>query len=222
MNNFSVASSTNSTTGSNWFSAYCNIHGWNSCTCNNISPGLSNLSVCNTCGMQFDPNTSGHLCTGSGSLINPYPFSSHVICGVCNQAHNPQFQHVCPPTTPTFTWTGTSTLKPSFKGIKEITTDQELIYELDSFSGGSLKLPSKFSDCFLKVENNWFPTYPLIFSAFENDSEKLSFHIVREIEDKKFEGDSVVLKYIKTSKIEDNLTLVQLCQRTKDFFKAEK
>lgn len=106
------------------------------------------------------------------------------------------------------------------KEVKEITTDNELTYE---WNGGSfdMKLPSKFNDCFLKVGYTWAPLYPLIFSALENDEKTISFHMVVGITDKVFEGEKVILKAVTTTKIEDNLTLVQLLERARAYLKKD-
>ena len=119
-------------------------------------------------------------------------------------------------------FTGTAAIAPNFKEVKEITTDIELIYELqDYFTSTDLKLPAKFSDCFLKVGDKWSPLYPLIFSAFVDEEKTISFHLITNITDKTFEGDKVVLKGVTTAKIADNLTLLQLTQRIHDYFKED-
>ena len=169
------------------------------------------------------------FCSSFAPIIHPSNLS---FCGQCLQSYNPAFGHYCSAiqTSPNITWppytTGTSTWTTNFnpiifKEVKEIITDSELIYEW-SGSSFNIKLPTKFSDCFLKIGYTWSPLYPLIFSAFENDSKELSFHLVVGIMDKVFEGDQVILKSVTTVKIEDNLTFVQLCERTKEFFKEDK
>ena len=112
---------------------------------------------------------------------------------------------------------------PTFnlKEVKEITTDCVIKCEVTGFSL-DVTLPQKFSDCFLKVGYAWSPLYPLIFSAIVDGEITMSFHIVTTITGKVLEGNDVILKGITTIKIEDNLTLLQLCERTKDFFKDDK
>lgn len=147
-------------------------------------------------------------------------------CSSCRQYYNGSF-HSCgkPPSNSTYTWTTTTNIYPTLKTftkIREITTDEELAYD---FNGTALdiKLPISFSDCFLKVGYVWSPLYPLIFSAYENDSKELSFHLVVGITDKTFiEGDLVILKDITTAKIEDNLVLVQLTERARAYLKKDK
>jgi|SRR5579859_4014510 len=167
----------------------CNLHGWAPCNCNMYSIPTT-VTKCGACGIFYTTNQL-YFCTN-------YP-----------------------------TWTNTTTtsfptwhLSPTLKEVKEITTDSELIYEWDGISstGFHMKLPAKFSDCFLKVGYAWSPLYPLIFSAYENDSKEMSFYLVRDISDKIFEGNKVVLKSVTTTKIEDNLTLMQLTQRVRQYF----
>jgi len=149
-------------------------------------------------------------------------------CSACYQTYNVNSGHYCQGTTLPITWTtttgttlqnmGTITFGSNFKNVKEITTDIELIYEW-SDSSFNMKLPAKFGDCFLKVGYTWSPLYPLIFSAIENDSKELSFHLVTGITDKSFEGDTVILKSVTSTKIEDNLTLLQLAEKVRNHFK---
>ncbi len=108
-----------------------------------------------------------------------------------------------------------------FNEAKEITTELPLTFLYDSLYTKSLKLPLKFSACFVKVGElvDYVSLYPLIFSAYEGQEKELSFHIITSILNKKFEGDSIFLEGVVTKKITDNLSLVQLIQRVNDFFK---
>lgn len=176
----------------------CFTCGTYNCNCSQFS-NLNQIIVrCFTCGMSYQMGTN-HLCV---------------------------YSVPCQPSTNTGTTIGTNITFPgypvlvSLKEVKEITTDAELIYEWNG-NTYDMKLPTKFSDCFLKVGYTWSPLYPLIFSALENDSKEMSFHIVVGISDKVFEGDKVILKSVTTTKIEDNLTLLQLSERTNQFFKKD-
>jgi hypothetical protein len=163
------------------------------------------------CGAQYDSSVL-HMCPSSGGPAYNYPTY-------------PTYPGYVFPSTTTSTGTGwfpIVTFSYYFlKTVKEITTDMALSYE---WSGTSydMKLPAKFSDAFLKIGSTWLPLYPLIFSAFENDETTISFHLVISIMDKTFEGNDVVLKGVTTIKIEDNLNLLQLTARTKDYFKDDK
>jgi hypothetical protein len=207
MDNFTqivtTSGTTNTNTAGNFSGVPCSIHGWQPCACN-LSWGNGTVAqyICPQCGIWTATNVI-HSCvyTSAGTQW--------------------------PPLTSGTAWTGTTvingwgSLNPNFKDVKEITTDSDLRCELD----GSLlhmHLPSKFNDCFLKVGHVWSPLYPLIFSAFENDSKEMSFHLVTAISDKTFDGDDVVLKSVTTIKIEDNLTLIQLSQRAQEYFKDDK
>lgn len=198
----------------------CTIHGTYNCNCRNSSI----VAICPSCGSS---NSAGnlHQCTGTfGGTVNTLSF-----CYSCNTMYNISYGHVCSGSSnhtygvPTYTGTTTSTwtaILPKFVEVKEITTDIELIYEWNG-STFDMRLPDKFSDCFLKVGASWSPLYPLIFSAIKNDEKELSFHLVVGIMDKTFEGGKVILKSVTTTKIEDNLTLMQLANQTKSFFKKD-
>jgi hypothetical protein len=211
MSTFTVSAST--TTNNAWYGVPCAVHGWINCNCNNAS--LNPPSVCATCGQYF--NGASHLCGGNG-VINP------TLCSKCQQWYNPQLiGHACfstwnTTTGTTFPYTGSWNVSPMLKEVKEITTDIELTYEW-SGSSSDMTLPEKFSDCFLKVGAAWSPLYPLIFSALENDEKTISFHLVVGIIDKVCVGNKVILKSVTTTKIEDNLTLMQLSHRVKEYFK---
>jgi hypothetical protein len=184
-----------STVSSNTFSGIasggsCPVHGGYSCYCRS---NLSTQPTCPACGQLISNYSSFHLCTGTNITTAPNTGTWNTI-KISNWLNN-----------------------VLLKDIKEITTDEVLEYVwTDQFD---LKLPQKFSDCFLKVGYTWSPLYPIIFSGFMNDEKEISFHIVTSITDKIFEGDKVVLKGITTVKIEDNLTLIQLSQRTTKYFK---
>ena len=173
-------------------------------------------------------------CPAHGTyLCNCYAGSfQQVTCPTCRQYYYNGSIHMCPNTwhthtTTTIPWaTGTTIIgstfsfSPLLKEIKEIITDSELTYEwIDT--GYAMKIPAKFGDCFLKVGDKWSPLYPLIFSALENDDKAISFHIVVGIVDKVFEGDKVVLKSVTISKIDDNLTLLQLTERAREYLKKD-
>jgi hypothetical protein len=192
---------------------------------------MSNLTASSA--STFTLNSTGGLpCQIHGGLY--CNCTTLIQCGICNQFYNSSLgNHLC--LTPT-TWTTTGNtypypytnltwatqIQPTLKEIKEITTDSELIYEWDGSSFKfNMKLPVKFSDCFLKVRAGWSPLYPLIFSALENDEKTASFHLIVGIIDKKFEGDNRVFTSVTTTKIEDNLTLLQLTQRVRDYFKED-
>jgi hypothetical protein len=201
----------------------------------NLTTTTSNITYTagSTAGMATGgcPGHNGATCTCYASTIYPNT-SSFIQCQNCGQWYDPSpyaITHFClyptltTTTGTTYPITGRFWNSPSiFKEVKELTTDEELIFiVVDNFTMNNLKLPAKFSDCFLKVGTTWSPLYPLIFSALENDNKEISFHLVTEISDKVFEGDNVILKSVSTSKIEDNLTLLQLCERTKAYFKKD-
>jgi hypothetical protein len=198
----------------------------------NLYPGTTGICTTTTSNNTFTyPGAPGHTTGVNGyicGICGQYYFGGHICspatqstCPNCGQYYNSSSLHICStytwPNGIASQWVGVS----SFKNIKEITTDSELEYYWD-ISVFNMKLPGKFSDCFLKVGYRWSPLYPLIFSANEGDSDKVSFHVVLDITDKIFEGDKVILKGVTTAKIEDNLTLLQLTERVNQFFKKDK
>lgn len=188
----STTSNTSNTTGG----GYCSIHGYGFCNCYGVvNPTFypTNFVQCGLCKFYYDPNAAFHTCSR-------YSFPPVTGTGITS--------------TGSF---GIWNLASNFKEVKEITTDSELTYEWGNTSF-HLNLPQQFSDCFLKVGYSWSPLYPLIFSAYENDSKELSFHLVVGITEKVFEGGKVILKGVSTTKIEDNLTLMQLTNRTRQYF----
>jgi hypothetical protein len=189
MGNLTSTSST--TTMGNWYGIPCSIHGsYAICNCNNSM--LVYTIQCPHCQQWWNPNVTGsHFC----SQIVPNTYTTGTTTILAN-------------------WNSNS----NFKDVKEITTDSELSYGWNG-SSFDMKLPQQFNDCFLKVGYKYSPLYPLIFSAFENDNKTISFHLVLDITDKTFDGDKVVLKSVTTTKIEDNLTLLQLTERCRNFFK---
>jgi hypothetical protein len=221
MSNLNTTSTSSSTftgaampTAQAWYGVPCAIHGFQSCGCNATAGIPFQLQYkCQTCGMLVGGGNTFHSCSGTAS-------SGYTWCNMCLQSH-PAGIHMCPATGNTSTIiTGTNNVGFYFKEVKEITTDNELTYEWNGVSF-DMHLPQKFSDCFLKVGYNWSPLYPLIFSAFDGDSKEMSFHLVTAILDKMFEGDNVILKSVTSIKIEDNLTLLQLTNRTKEYFKED-
>ena len=198
---------------------------------NSISGTTSNTWTSTATTAGGCPGHNGAYCI-CGSLSHIY--GNYIQCMSCNQYYYSTTLHNCsiniytgtttiPSTFGTNgTWTSTTWLgNNSYKEVKEITTDSDLTYEWTGINA-NLTLPAKFSDCFLKVGSSWVSLYPLIFSAYENDSKELSFHIVTAISGKEFEGDKVVLRSVITMKIEDNLSLIQLAERTKEYFKDAK
>ena len=225
-NHSHTITASNSTVGFATGAVPCPTHGWINCNCNSLSVSPT---ICSVCGQSF---VNIHVCGGGyGGTI--YPTTNLTWCSQCQQSYNVNTGHYCSATNlyPNYTWPHTITttgtnftwtpIQSKFKEVKEITTDEVLVYE---WNGGSfdMTLPAKFTDCFLKVGYSWSPLYPLIFSAFENESKEISFHLVTGIIDKTFEGDKVILKSVTTTKIEDNLTLMQLTNRVKEYFKEDK
>lgn len=216
-NHSHTITASNSTVGFATGAVPCPTHGWINCNC---LTGLS--TTCPACGQSY---SGMHSCGGIG--INTQ--LSMAWCGQCQQSYNVNAGHYClvPQITPNYIWPNTFTttgtnftwtpIQSKFKEVKEITTDEVLVYE---WNGGTfdMTLPAKFTDCFLKVGYSWSPLYPLIFSAYENDSKELSFHLVTGIIDRVFNGDKIILKSVTTTKIEDNLTLMQLSERCKNYF----
>jgi hypothetical protein len=203
MSNFTYGTSTVGNTTINAWGGVCTTHGSAYCGCNNFGGVYSNWIQCLTCNQWYDasPAANQHICMGAAS-----PWWNTTIGGQQSTV---------------FPVNGIWTIpQPLLKELKEITTDGELTYV---WNGGScdMRLPAKFGDCFLKVGTAWSPLYPLIFSAFENDEKAISFHLIINVQDKTFEGDQVVLKGVVTTKIEDNLTLLQLTSRVRDFFKED-
>lgn len=219
MNNLNTSTSMGGSVTYSTGMTLCLSCGTYNCICryNNAGP------TCSICGQYTWINGNFHNCINTAPIQQTF-----YMCSNCGASYLINTTHTCYSTgTTLYPTTGTSTgtswvQQVLLKQIKEITTDLEL--ELEYIWNGTfeLKLPIKFSDCFLKIGYSWSPLYPLIFSAFESDSTEMSFHLVRDITDKVFEGDKVVLKSITTIKIEDNLTLLQLCERTKEFFKDDK
>jgi hypothetical protein len=215
----STSSTLTSSTSSIWYGVPCAIHGFQGCGCNaNTGVPLQQQFQCPSCGMWY-AGSNVHSCFGTGTRGTGFTW-----CNMCLQSH-PAGIHRCPamPYTTGNTSTlitGTNNVGFYFKEVKEITTDNELTYEWNGVSF-DIRLPQKFSDCFLKVGYGWVPLYPLIFSAFEGDSKEMSFHLVTAILDKVFEGDNVILKSVTSIKIEDNLTLLQLTNRTKEYFQED-
>jgi len=174
-------------------------------------------SVCSTCGKYYIIG-SHHICsfTPQGPpCLGCGQYGAHLCVGTV--------PNVVPWTTGTVSayYTFPATFSPALKNVREVTTDIELNYILEGFAYGLLKLPSKFTDCFLKVGEKYSPLYPLIVSAFEGDAAELSFYVVTEISGKRFEGDVVVLEGVHFGKVDDNLTLLQLCESTKNYFKND-
>lgn len=219
-NHSHTITASNTSLGTATGSFACPIHGWSNCNCNS----LTGFSICSTCGQSY---SGMHTCSGIG--INTQ--LTMAWCGQCQQSYNVNVGHYCTanlyPNYPwpnnvvtigtNFTWTP---IQSKFKEVKEITTDEVLVYE---WNGGSfdMTLPAKFTDCFLRVGYTWSPLYPLIFSAYENDSKELSFHLVTGIIDRVFNGDKIILKSVTTTKIEDNLTLIQLTERANQYLKKD-
>lgn len=171
-----------------------------------------------------------HYSIGSSHICSP-TLQQTVLCVNCGQSYASGTFHVCSTLVgtgtsyPWNTWTtGTwnHVAPPILKNVKEITTDIELEYWLENLVSADLKLPAKFGDCFLKVGDKYSPLYPLLIYGTEGDSITPSFYIVNEISGKVFQGDLVLLQSIKLAKIEDNLTLLQLSERTRNYFKEDK
>ena len=177
------------------------------------------LGTTTTTGTSYCPHALSYCGCNNGIGYGNTP-SASTQCSICLTFYIPGTLHSCNNNLTLANGTATFTnwmIGPNFKEVKEITTDNELNYEWDGQSF-EMKLPAKFSDCFLKVGYTWSPLYPLIFSAYENASKVMSFHLVIGIIDKIFEGDKVVLKSVTTTKIEDNLTLLQLTNRVRQYF----
>lgn len=193
-----------SVTGGAWFGVPCALHGMTNCNCSTLVNNT--VAICISCRQSHNSSSLGaqHIC-GGGTNLNTWGGSVPYVTGTTTGLNGTN-------------WVTTILLKE----LKEITTDSELTYDWnDGYGAYDLKLPAKFGDCFLKVGNEWSSLYPLIFSAYEHDAKELSFHIVVGISDKAFDGDKVVLKSANIAKISDNLTLLQLTQRVRDFFKED-
>lgn len=180
----------------------------------------SNFILCIQC--------SQYYCLGSVHFCAVPPQQS--MCCNCGQMYNLSTGHTCVHFN---TWPTTTTvaggfiipaISPVLKDVKEITTDAEIDYFFDSFVTITLKLPLKFTDCFIKVGTCFVSLYPLLLSALETQDQTNFvpvFYLVKEINDKTFEGDLVVLKDVKLAKVEDNLILMQMAALTSQYFKKD-